>query len=335
MPGFRRLAPAASMATMHSHDTHSLAPWRHDHRFGLHRRRSAESRTASVVVITAITMVAEIVGGIAFGSMALLADGLHMGSHALALTISVFAYVWMRRKAGDTRYALGTGKISALSGFTGALLLLIPVASMAWESVLRLATPRPIEFRWALIVAVVGLVVNLACALILQRAGDHDHGHDHGREHEHDHAPGHGRHDDHNLRSAYIHVMTDAATSVLAIVALLAGALWGQVWLDPVMGLVGAVVILIWALGLMRDTSHVLLDRTARPEVREGVRKAIELEGDNRLADFHVWSIGPGIHAAALSVVTHNPQPADHYKALIPEDLGIKHVTVEVHRCDQ
>jgi cation diffusion facilitator family transporter len=314
---------------MHQDGTRSLAPWQHDHRFGLHRRRGAERRTGTVAIITLVTMVAEIAGGLAFGSMALLADGLHMGSHALALGISALAYVWMRRSAGDERYALGTGKIAALSGYTGAILLLVPAASMAWESVERLVTPKPIDFGWALMVAVIGLIVNIVCAIILQRRGDHAHPHDHG----HVHGPGHR--DDHNLRSAYLHVIADAATSVLAIVALAAGAYWGQVWLDPAMGIVGAVLIVIWASGLLRDSSHVLLDRAARMSVREGVRRAIEKDRDNRLADFHVWSIGPGIYAAALSVVTHHPQPPDHYKALIPDSLGIAHVTVEVHGCPE
>lgn len=328
---------------MHRNGEHSLEPWQHEHTFGLHREKAAERRTRQVVYITATTMGVEIAAGIAFGSMALLADGLHMGSHALALAISAFAYLWMRRRAGHPDYVLGTGKIASLAGYTGALLLLVPALAMAWESVHRLYVPRPIDFDWAIAVAVVGLTVNVACAIILQKAGhEHDHAHDHG--HEHKHAHGHAPHahhahkDDHNLRSAYLHVIADALTSVLAIVALLAGSLWGQVWLDPVMGLVGAALITIWSWGLLRDSGHVLLDRVVRREVREGVRRAIEgdksAEADNRLADCHVWSIGPGIYAAALAVVTHDPQPPDHYKALIPDDLGIRHVTVEVHGCE-
>ncbi len=323
---------------MHQTGSHSLAPWRHDHSFGLHRKRAAERRTRQVVVITALTMVVEIAAGLAFGSMALLADGLHMGTHALALSISAFAYLWMRRRAGHPSYVLGTGKIASLSGYTGALLLLIPAVVMAWESVARLYSPRAIDFQWAIGVATVGLLVNIGCAVILRRGGGHDHGHSHGHAHPHLHdgdaAAGGGSREDHNLRAAYLHVIADALTSVLAIVALSAGALWGQVWLDPVMGIAGAVLITVWAWGLLRESGNVLLDRSVRPNVREGVRKAIEGEADNRLADFHVWSIGPGIYAAALSVVTHDPMPPGHYRALIPETLGIKHVTIEVHRCE-
>ncbi len=283
-------------------------------------------------MITAVTMCAEILAGLAFGSMALLADGLHMGSHALALGISAFAYLWMRRRAGHPSYVLGTGKIASLSGYTGALLLLVPAVGMAWESVERLYAPRPIDFEWAIAVAVVGLIVNIGCAVLLQRGGGHAHSHDHDHDHDHDH--GH-HHDDHNLRAAYLHVIADALTSVLAIAALLAGAYWGQVWLDPVIGIVGAGLITVWAWGLMRDSGNVLLDRSVRAEVRDGVRSAIEGDADNRLADFHVWSIGPGIYAAVLSVVTHDPKSPGHYKSLIPDHLGIRHVTVEVHCCEE
>lgn len=321
---------------MHQTGSHSLAPWQHDHSFGLHKERVAERRTRQVVAITAATMVVEIVAGLAFGSMALLADGLHMSSHALALSISAFAYLWMRRKAGHPSYVLGTGKIASLSGYTGALLLLVPAAAMAWESLERLYVPRPIIFEWAMVVAAIGLVVNVVCALILKSGGGHVHSHGYSH-HNHDtHLSGAQAHrEDHNLRSAYLHVIADALTSIMALVALFAGAYWGQVWLDPVMGIAGAVLILVWAWGLLRDSGSVLLDRSVDPTVREGVRRAIEGEADNRLADFHVWAIGPGIYAAALSVVTHDPMPPQHYKDLIPDDLGIEHATIEVHRCEE
>lgn len=321
---------------MHQTGSHPLAPWQHDHSFGLHKERVAERRTRQVVAITAATMVVEIVAGLAFGSMALLADGLHMGSHALALAISAFAYLWMRRKAGHPSYVLGTGKIASLSGYTGALLLLIPAAAMAWESMERLYVPRPINFEWAMAVAAVGLVVNVVCALILKSGGGHLHRHSHDHHHHDTQLSGTEAHrEDHNLRSAYLHVIADALTSVMAIVALFAGAFWGQVWLDPVMGIAGAMLILVWAWGLLRDSGSVLLDRSVASTVREGVRKAIEGEADNRLADFHVWAIGPGIYAAALSVITHDPMPPQHYKDLIPDDLGIEHATIEVHRCEE
>lgn len=323
---------------MYRTGSHSLAPWQHDHSFGLHKQRTAERRTRQVVLITAVTMVLEIVAGLAFGSMALLADGLHMSSHALALSISAFAYLWMRRKAGHPSYVLGTGKIASLSGYTGALLLLVPAVAMAWESVERLSVPRPIDFQWAMAVAVVGLVVNVVCAVILQAGGGHGHSHHHAHDHDDARRPwsgGREHREDHSLRSAYLHVIADALTSVFAIVALFAGAYWGQVWLDPVMGIAGAVLIAVWSWGLLRDSSNVLLDRAVRPEVRDGVRRAIEGEADNKLADFHIWSIGPGIYAAALSVVTHDPMSPRHYKDLIPEELGIKHATIEVHRCEE
>lgn len=344
---------------MDQHAHHSLTPWQHDHRFGLHRPRAAERRVRIVTALTLVTMVLEIAAGELFGSMALLADGLHMGSHAMALGLSAFAYLWMRRRAGDMRFSLGTGKISALAGYTGALMLLIPVVAMVWESVEKLVSPEPINFTWALAVAIVGLVVNGVSAMILSNGHEvfeqggvlghyhEDHGpaggrgdrHDHGRHAGHDHG-GHtrgasGRAHDHNLRSAYLHVATDMLTSILAIVALLGAARFGWLWLDPTVGLIGAVVIAWWSVGLLRDSSQMLLDRSAPPAVRQRLRHAIEGDSDNRLADMHVWSIGPGIFAAALSVVTHHPKMPDHYKALVPEDLGIRHITVEVHRCQE
>ena len=342
---------------MDQHAEHSLSPWQHDHRFGLHRPRTAERRVTIVAVLTLVTMVLEIVAGQVFGSMALLADGLHMGSHAMALGLSALAYMWMRRSAGDARFSMGTGKISALAGYTGALMLLIPVALMVWESIGKLAAPTPIDFTWALIVAVIGLLVNGVSAVILSRGQEgtahghaHDHGHEHGHAHDHgpahahDHGPAHDHaaarhvpagHVDHNLRSAFLHVATDMLTSVLAVVALLGAARFGWLWLDPAVGLIGAVVIVWWAVGLLRDSSHMLLDRAAPAAVSESLRRAIEGDADNRLSDMHVWSIGPGIFAAALSVVTHHPRLPEYYKDLVPGDLGIRHITIEVNLCEE
>jgi cation diffusion facilitator family transporter len=334
--------------TMDQHAEHSLSPWQHDHRFGLHRPRTAERRVKIVAVLTLVTMVVEIVAGQVFGSMALLADGLHMGSHAMALGLSALAYMWMRRRAGDERFSLGTGKISALAGYTGALMLLIPVAFMVWESLQKLMVPTSIDFTGALVVAVIGLAVNGISAVILSRGHDtHDqdlgyhHGHDHGPAHGHthghanDHAPQASHGHDQNLRSAYLHVAADMLTSVLAIIALLGAARFGWLWLDPTVGLLGAAVIVWWAIGLLRDSSHMLLDRLAPTEVSQGLRQAIEGNADNRLADMHVWSIGPGIFAAALSVVTHEPKLPEYYKDLVPHDLGIRHITVEVNLCKE
>ncbi|NOG73619.1 CDF family Co(II)/Ni(II) efflux transporter DmeF [Roseicella sp. DB1501] len=326
---------------------HTMDTWRHGHTFGQDRPRAGERRTLLVLLLTAVTMVVEIGAGLAFGSVALLADGLHMGSHAAALGISAFAYAYARRRAADPRFAFGTGKVNALAGYTGAVLLAAFALAMVWESITRLVNPVPITFGWAIAVAVVGLAVNAASVLIL---GIHDHGHhhhgheahDHGHHHGHDdHEHGHHDHDhehhghghDLNLRAAYLHVMADALTSVLAIAALLAGLFLGAWWMDPLMGLVGAALVTHWSWGLLRDTSRILLDHQAPEPVLRAVREAIEGVADNRLYDLHVWSVAPGVYAAALGVVTHTPRPPEHYKALIPEGLGVAHVTVEVQEC--
>ena len=314
--------------------TRSTAPWRHEHTFGQDRPRGGERRTLVVTGLTLVMMVAEIAAGLAFGSMALLADGLHMGSHATALGINAAAYAYARRRAADPGFAFGTGKVNVLGGYTGAVLLAGFALVMAGESVARLLAPAPISFDWAIAVAVLGLLVNGVSVLLL---GGHDHHHGHHREHDHgtDHGHHHHHHDgpDYNLRSAYLHVLADALTSVLAIVALLAGKHLGAAWLDPVTGVVGAVLVARWAWGLLRDTGGVLLDRQAPERLRAAVRAAVEGEAGDRLADLHVWAIGPDLYAAALSVVTHAPRDPEHYKALLPDGLGIVHATVEVHEC--
>ncbi len=327
--------------------THSMDTWRHGHTFGQDKPRVGERRTLLVLLLTAVTMAVEIVAGLAFGSVALLADGLHMGSHAAALGISAFAYAYARRHAADSRFTFGTGKVNALAGYTGAVLLAAFALAMVWESVTRLLDPEPIAFGWAIAVALVGLAVNAASALML---GGHDHGHDHDRHDDHDehdhhhhpedehlaHADGHHHHGhDLNLRSAYLHVLTDALTSVLAIAALLAGLFLGAWWMDPLMGLLGAALVTRWSWGLLRDSSRILLDYQAPEPVLRAVREAIEGVADNRLYDLHVWSVAPGIYAAALGVVTHTPRPPEHYRALIPAGLGVAHVTVEVQECQE
>ena len=301
--------------------TQRLDWWQHEHVFGQDQVKAGERRTLLVVALTALMMVIEIAAGLAFGSMALLADGLHMASHAAALGISVFAYVYARRYAGHRRYSFGTGKVNALAGFASAVLLVVFAATMAWESIHRMLSPIPIALDQALAVAVAGLVVNGASALILAAPGQHAH-------HHHDH---HAH--DHNLRSAYLHVLADALTSVLAIGALLAAKLLGAVWLDPLMGVVGAVLVTRWSLSLMRDTSRVLLDAQLPQHVTKRLRAAIEAHDDARVADLHLWSIGPGIHAAAIVVVSDQPLPPDHYRQLIPHDLHVVHATIEVDRC--
>ncbi len=305
---------------MHTQD---LSSWRHDHVFGHDQVKPAERRTLIVVIVTAIMMVIEIVAGILYGSMALLADGLHMASHAAALGLSVVAYIVARRLAADRRFAFGTGKINSLAGFSSAILLGGFSVAMAVESTERLINPVEITFDYALIVAVVGLLVNGGCAVILASTPDHHYSHDHGHHHHHDH----------NLRGAYLHVLADALTSLLAIVALLAGKYYGLNWLDPVMGILGAVLVARWSYGLIRDSGKVLLDRQASQDNVELLKQSLETDTSDRVSDLHVWSIGHGIYAAEISIVSDDPKTPEHYKSLIPDNLNIVHTVVEVHRC--
>lgn len=310
---------------MHAHD---LSPWRHSHHYQTGMEAAAERRTKVVVVLTVVMMVAEIVAGTMFNSMALLADGWHMSTHAGALGIAAFAYAFARNHADDQKFSFGTGKVGALGGFTSAIILGVVAIGMVWESVSRLGTTQVIAFDEALWVAVIGLVVNLLSALILGGHGGEEHGHDHAHGHEHAH-----QHHDHNLRAAYIHVLADAFTSVLAIAALVMGKLWGWWWMDPLMGVVGAMVIANWSWGLMGKTAAFLLDRSEDSQLREEVRAAIENDADNRLADLHLWQVGPGHWGAILSIVTHAPRDPAHYKALLAEVHELSHITVEVLAC--
>jgi cation diffusion facilitator family transporter len=310
---------------MHSDSTER---WRHPHVFlGANHRRN-ERRTWLVIVLTAAMMVGEIVAGLAFGSMALLADGFHMATHAGALSIAALAYYYARRHARDERFSFGTGKLGELAGYTSAIILAVVALMIAFESVMRLTAPVPIRFDEAIAVAVLGLLVNLASAWILHDTGqDHDHDHDH-----HDHAHGHGHthaHQDHNLRAAYFHVLTDALTSVLAIVALLSGRFYGWWWMDPLMGIVGGIVIARWSWGLLRGAGAVLLDTVPDSRLIERIRHALE-QGDDRVTDLHVWRIGPGHLAVIASVVSDQPREPDHYKARLAEWPQLSHITVEV-----
>lgn len=307
---------------MHTKTTHQ---WQHDHIFGQDRVRPGERRTLWVIFITATMMVVEITTGLAYGSMALLADGLHMASHTAALGITTIAYVYTRRCAADSRFCFGTGKVNAFAGYTSAVLLALFALLMAWESLNRMFNPVEIAFNQAIAVAVLGLIVNGASMFML--GGQHL-GHDHDHDHKHSHA-----HADHNLRAAYLHVLADALTSLLAIFALLAGKFLGLNWMDPLMGIVGATLVARWSLGLIRDTSGILLDHQAPGAILEQTRSAIEAIDDNRVTDLHVWSIGPGIYSATITVVSDMPRPPEHYKNLIPEKLGIVHTIVEVHHC--
>lgn len=310
-------------------DTDSTKHWRHPHVFlGANHRRN-ERRTWLVIALTAAMMVGEIIAGLAFGSMALLADGFHMATHAGALSIAALAYYYARRHARDERFSFGTGKLGELAGYTSAVILAVVALIIAFESVMRLTAPVPIRFDEAIAVAVLGLLVNLASAWIL-----HDTGHDHDHEPHHhdrdDHGHGHTHaHQDHNLRAAYFHVLTDALTSVLAIVALLSGRLYGWWWMDPLMGIVGGIVIARWSWGLLRGAGAVLLDRVPDPRLADRIRGALE-QGDDRVSDLHVWRIGPGHLAVIASVVSDQPREPDHYKAKLAEWPQLSHITVEV-----
>lgn len=304
-----------------------LSAWQHDHVFGQDQKQSGETRTLIIVGLTLTMMVWEILAGILYGSMALLADGLHMGSHAVALGIAAFAYRYARRNAGSARFSFGTGKVNALGGFAGAILLVGFALFMVFESVARFVEPVAISFNGAIAVAVIGLVVNGVSAWIL---GGGDHHHDHGHHH-HSHEP--HQHHDHNRRAAYFHVLADALTSLLAIVALLAGKYAGWTWLDPIMGIVGAALVTRWAWQLLKDTSKVLLDRQCS-ELEQEVRHAVEDE-DVRITDLHLWAIGPNVHAAIIALVAHHPEPPEVYRqriqALCP---NLAHITIEHQRCN-
>lgn len=303
---------------MMQHDKPSLR--QHDHAFGQDQKRPGEVRTIIVIAITGSMMVVEIATGFLFGSMALLADGLHMASHAAALTINVFAYIYARRHAYDDRYTFGTGKVNALGGFTGAILLALFALIMAWESFKRFVYPVEIAFNQAIFVAFLGLIVNGVSVFILGHRNNYQHRD--GDHHDHDH----------NLKSAYLHVLADALTSLLAILALLTAKYLGFVWMDPFMGIIGAILVSRWSLGLIRDTSGVLLDKRGSEEIRKTISKSIEKDENNRISDLHLWAVGPNIYAAIITVVTSDPKPVEHYKQLLPSDLNLVHVTVEVQQ---
>ncbi|MFZ5776267.1 MAG: CDF family Co(II)/Ni(II) efflux transporter DmeF [Thermodesulfobacteriota bacterium] len=303
---------------MHSQ---SLAPWRHDHEFTIHNHEG-ERRTGQILAITAVTMCLELVAGAAYGSMALLADGWHMGTHAAAFGIAIFAYRYARKHSKSSRFAFGPGKVGALGGFASAVALAAAALMMLFESGQRLISPQPIHFNEAIGVAALGLLVNLASALLLQDS--HDHHHD-GHTHHHHH--------DHNLRAAYLHVLADALTSLLAIIALLAGKYLGWMWLDPAMGIVGALVITRWAVGLLGDTAPILLDQSDR-NLAAAIVVAIQKDRDNRVADLHVWRVGATSFAAIVSLVTHVPAPLPHYKQLLAGLPGLAHLTLEIQVCE-
>ncbi|GAB3092527.1 CDF family Co(II)/Ni(II) efflux transporter DmeF [Aestuariicella hydrocarbonica] len=313
--------------------------WRHHHVFD-QGNPLAERNTRWAVILTSVMMVAEIVGGWTFNSMALLADGWHMSSHALALGLSVLAYAAARRYAHDHRFAFGTWKIEILGGYTSAMFLLAVAGLMLFQSVERLIEPQPIHYNQAIAITLLGLTVNLVCAWLLKDDHHHHHGHSHDHSHSHDQDHNHnGSHHEHhhdlNLRAAYLHVLTDAATSVLAIIALLGGKLWGASWLDPVMGIVGAVVVTVWAKGLIRDTGRVLLDAEMDKPVVGEIRDAIAASPvAAEITDLHVWRVGKGQYSCIVSLAVDavDAMTPDEVKKHLSIHQELVHITVEINQ---
>lgn len=301
---------------------HTLQKWKHRHRYNIDDGRG-ERNTRRVIILTLSMMIIEVIAGYVFGSMALLADGWHMGTHAVALGITAFAYYYARKHSDNPNYSFGTGKVGVLGGFTSAVVLAVIALLIGVESIQRLVTPQPIRFNEAIAVAVVGLVVNVISALLLQEKHHHHHDHGHTKKFR-----------DHNLRAAYFHVLADALTSLLAIIALFTGKAFGWIWMDPLMGIVGALIISRWSYGLLVDSGKVLLDRDVNPEAIAEIKSLIESDSDNRVSDLHVWRVGTYHLSVIVSVVTHHPKSPDHYKNLLVDYDEIAHVTVEVNTAE-
>ena len=321
--------------------THSIEPWQHPHVFLGAKHYRHERRTWFVVALTAAMMVAEIVGGTIFGSIAVVADGWHMSTHAGALAIAALAYRFARRHAHDPRFTFGTGKMGELAAFCSAVILALIAAAIGYEALTRLYAPVVIHFREAIALAVVGLAVNLVSAWLLFDEDHHHHAlahddHDHD-DHDHEHSHNLGQHHHHahdsNIRAAYVHVLADALTSVLAIVALSCGFAFGWVWLDPLIALVGVGVILSWSFGLMRASGTVLLDMVPDRHLAGRIRKRLEVDGD-RVSDLHLWRLGPGHAGLIAAVVSDRPQAPSFYKHRLEGIAGLSHVTIEVHACE-
>ena len=306
-------------------DQNSLKQWQHEHNF-FSINEKGERRTKYVLILTAVTMVAEIVAGTVFGSMALLADGWHMGTHVAAFLITIYAYRFARKHQNNPDYAFGTGKVGVLGGFTSAIALAIVALLMLVESVHRIIEPTEIQFNAAIGVAVLGLLVNVASAFILKDHHDHSHGHSHSHDHEHSHEH------DHNLHAAYMHVLADALTSLLAIVALLAGKYFGLNWLDPIMGVVGAIIITRWSYGLIKQTSPILLDASIEQSYKSAITKKIEMDSDSRIVDLHIWKVSAHHYAVIISIVSRQPKEVEEYKRLLAEFEKLSHMTIEVNQ---
>lgn len=299
----------------------NLNNWQHDHTFNQDQRKPGESRTIVVILITAIMMVVEIAAGLNFGSMALLADGLHMGSHTVALGITAFAYIYARRHAQNKKFSFGTGKVNALGGFTGAVLLVIFALLMGYESIERFFNPVAISYDHAIIVAVIGLIVNGVCVVILHQSDI---------QHSHEDNHRHTLNQDHNLKSAYLHVMTDALTSLLAIFALISAKYIQWLWMDPAVGILGAMLVARWSYYLVKTTASVLLDHQAPQHIQELVTNAVEKDGLSRITDLHIWSIGPEMYSAQITLVSPHPASAIEYKKRIPSTAKLVHITIEI-----
>ena len=322
--------------------THTLDKWQHSHDFAV-KNEQGEKRTLYVLILTAITMVVEIVAGTVYGSMALLADGWHMGTHVAAFMITIFAYRFARQHAQNPAYAFGTGKVSVLGGFASAVALAVVALMMLVESVMRIIDPQTIHFNEAIAVATLGLLINLISAWLLKDHHSHDHhdhhSHTHQDQHSHSHetkaSTDHQHEDkhDHNLRAAYLHVLADALTSLLAIIALLAGKYFAWNWMDPVMGIVGAVIITRWSIGLLKQTGPILLDASIETGYKQAIIETIENDSDNRIADMHIWKVGANHYAAIISLVTHFPKPVEHYQHLLGDFHRLSHITIEVNEC--
>ena len=325
-------------------DTETIFPSPHHHVFLGKDHERAERRTWAVIVLCTVMMIAEIIGGALFGSLALIADGLHMSTHAGALLLAALAYTYARKYANDRSFTFGTGKFGDLAGYSSAIVLAMIALLIGYEAVSRLLNPVPISFNEAIPIAVLGLVVNVASAWLLAGGHRHDHGHGHAHGHSHDHSHDHGEerhhepahgahHRDNNMRAAVVHVMADAAVSILVIIGLVLARTFGWLWMDPLAGFIGALVIANWSMALMRDTGGILLDRTPDPRMAEKVRMAIESEGD-QVTDLHLWRLGPGHLGAIVCVATSGTREAADYRQRLAKFADLSHVTVEVAHCD-